>query len=68
MRATIYVGSSKSNNADIGRSLGLEGDALDTFCYACYEVGLEVEVDPQTGKAEIMAVDGRVVEPNDLMP
>lgn len=63
MQTTIYVHSSKSNNADIGRSIGLAGEALENFCYACYDVALEVDVDEKTGKATIISVDGRKVEP-----
>jgi hypothetical protein len=63
MQATIYVSSTKGNNADIGRSIGLTGEALENFCYACYEVALEVDVDEKTGEATIISVDGRKVEP-----
>jgi hypothetical protein len=63
MQTTIYVHSSKSNNADIGRKLGLVDDALENFCYACYEVALGVEIDEKTGRAVIVSVDGRKVEP-----
>lgn len=62
MTATIYVHKDKESNYDLGRKLGLTGEALEMFCYACLEVKLTVEVDPKTGLATITHVDGRAVE------
>ena len=59
MRTSIYLHNSKDSNWEKGTELGLSGDALKRFVYACLEVELEVEVDPQTGGAEIISVDGR---------
>jgi hypothetical protein len=59
MLAKIYVHGSKEQNADTGRQLGLTGEALNNFKYAAYEVELEYEVDPATGEAELLKVDGR---------
>lgn len=58
---TIYLHSSKESNESKGRDLGLKGEALDMFLYAGYEVALELEVNKETGAAEIMKVDGRPV-------
>jgi hypothetical protein len=59
MRITAYLNSSKERMYDIGLAAGLDGDALDYFMFALYEVKIEMEVDPATGKATIVAVDGR---------
>ena len=62
MVATIYLGSSKESNTEIGAELGLTGEALDQFAYAAYEVKLTLDVDMNTGLATITHVDDRVVE------
>jgi hypothetical protein len=46
---------------DAGERLGLTGPALDTFVYACYEVKVDLDVNEETGKAKIFAVDDRIV-------
>lgn len=58
MKATIYLHASKESNIDLGESLGLKGKALEMFAYACYEVKVEMEVDPD-GNARIIAVNDR---------
>jgi hypothetical protein len=63
MIATIYVGRDKSSNYEEGKRLGLTGEALEMFVYACYEVALGIDVDETTGKVTIISVDGRKVEP-----
>lgn len=63
MKATIYLHGSKESNYDKGKELGLSEEALAFFVYACYEVVIEGEVNPQTGSFKITAVDGRRLEP-----
>jgi len=64
MNATIYLHSSKEANWEIGQSLGLTGAALQMFKHALCEVKVDVEVDPKTGLATIVAVnDWLVVQP-----
>lgn len=47
---------------NLGVKLGLTGHALDFFRYACYEVELTIEVNPDTGAATIVEVDKRKIE------
>jgi hypothetical protein len=61
MRATIYLHSNKESNWTLGEKLGLTGEALRLFMYACTEVAVEIEVS-QDGSATIVAVDGRSLE------
>lgn len=71
MKATIYLHSSKEANLEIGQKLGLAGlgpdgsidEPIHTFMFTCYEVKVDLEVDPATGEAEIVAVDGRALAP-----
>lgn len=62
MTATVYVHSDKESNYDTGQRLGLTGEALDMFLFACCEVKLTLDVDPDTGLATITHVDDRPVE------
>lgn len=69
----IYVASSWRNTYQPGvvaalREAGHEVyDSIDepihTFMFTCYEVKVDLEVDPATGEAEIVAVDGRALAP-----
>lgn len=59
---TVYVHSSKENMLELGTRLGLQGDALDYFKYACLEVNLGIEVNDATGDAVIVSVDGKQVK------
>lgn len=61
MKATVYVHCDKETMYEKGQSLGLTGQALDKFMYACYEVKLDLEVDEKTGLARITHVDDRQV-------
>lgn len=57
----MYLHSSKESNYELGKQIGLRGNALKYFVYALYEVMFDVEVDPETGAATIVAVDGMFV-------
>lgn len=59
MKITTYLHGSKEDNYDLGQRSGLKGKALDYFMYANYEVKVDLDVDEKTGKAKIVAVDGR---------
>ena len=62
MRTTVYVHANKETMFENGERLGLKGEALKTFSYACYEVAIGLEVDTKTGDAKIVTVDGREVK------
>lgn len=68
MTATIYLHSTKESNRDVGQELGLTGEALNGFMYACYEVKLTLEVDEVTGDSVITHVDDRKVDPPQALP
>lgn len=57
-----YVHSSKEAMLNLGTRLGLKGEALDMFAFACCEVRLGIEVNDKTGAAEIISVDGKTVK------
>lgn len=57
MRTDLYLHRSKDENHEEGTAIGLQGDALDMFLYACAEVKLTVDVDMATGLANIVAVN-----------
>lgn len=55
----MYLHSDKEDNWDIGEEIGLSEEAIsEEFKYALYEVEVDVEVDMETGKTKILAVDG----------
>lgn len=56
MKTIIYLHSSKESNLDLGEELGLSEKALEQFKYACYEVGIEVEVNEETGETTILGI------------
>lgn len=62
MKTTVYLHSSKEAMRDAGEKLGLSGEALEMFMFACYEVAVQLDVDPQTGIALIAGVDGHPLE------
>lgn len=62
MRATVHLHSNQERMYNLGVKLGLTGHALDFFRYACYEVELTIEVNPDTGAATIVEVDKRKIE------
>jgi len=53
-----YLHSSKESMLEIGDEIGLTGKALVKFRYALYEVEFELEVNTETGLAEIISVNG----------
>ena len=62
MKTTIFVGADRVSNREIGRGLGLKGEALDYFAYAAYEVELFYEVDKTTGAVTFIgAKDGSIL-------
>lgn len=58
----VYLHSNRESMYECGKELGLIGDALNLFAYACYEVKLTVDVDERTGRAVITHVDERKVD------
>ena len=58
MRVKKYLHSSKENNLDLAKKIGLDDEAAENFMYALYEVEFELEVDMETGDYEIVSVDG----------
>lgn len=61
MIATIYLHSDKDSNADLAIKLGLNDEAARMFIYACHEVKVDLDVNPETGEAKIVRVDDREV-------
>jgi hypothetical protein len=57
----IYVHKNKEDIWDKAEELGLQGQAKKDFMYALTEVKLTLEVDMDTGKSEIIAVDDRLI-------
>ena len=58
MRITAYVHADKGSMWNLGEKHGLTGDALLMFRHALTEVIIDLDVDPKTGHAEIVRVDG----------
>ena len=52
----LYVHSDKESMFEQGVDLGLSDKALEQFRYVGYEVGLEIIIDPETGKAKMIGV------------
>ena len=61
MRITVYVHGSDDSCYDAGEKAGLQGEALKMFSYAAYEHKIEYEVDPETGDARPVKIDGREI-------
>lgn len=55
---------------EIGEEFGLGMDALETFIYAGYDIGLRVVVYPKTGKTMCIGLDhdGEVVHLEEPVP
>ena len=59
--AEVYLHGDKGSMWDKGHQIGLKGSALDMFRHACTEIRLTLEVDMDTGMAEITHLDGRAI-------
>lgn len=61
IEATIIASASRFASWQVGQDLGLQGDALEKFrdSLELIEVGVSVDID--TGRVEIVSVDGREV-------
>jgi hypothetical protein len=59
MRTDVFLHGEKESMWIKGEELGLTGEALRNFSRACYEVKLTLEVNADTGDADIIAVDDR---------
>ena len=62
LKAIVYVHSTHDQMYYKGVELGLTGDALEMFKFACSDVRVELSVEPKTGVARIVSVDERKVE------
>ena len=58
MRAVTYLHGERESLWELGKKIGLTGEALHFFSYALTEVKIEITVTPE-GKATIIAVDDR---------
>ena len=58
MLVKLYLHSSKDSNLEAGTQLGLEGKALEYFCYLGYEEKLTYEVNRKTGEGTLTGVNG----------
>jgi hypothetical protein len=58
MQTKVYLHGNRESMWEHGASLGLTGEALRNFSFACYEVEVLLDVKPGTGEALIVAVDG----------
>ena len=58
IETNFYVHSDKESGYEIGKELGLEGDALREFCYTGYEVTFKIVVDRKTGLSKATHVNG----------
>jgi len=57
----IYLHSNKDAMFEVGKRLGLEGDALSMFSRACNEVEVVLNVNRETGAADIRMVNGHAL-------
>lgn len=62
MIVTIYLHGDKESNANTAIKHGLNDEAARMFMYACYEVKVDLDVNPMTGEAKIVRVDNREVK------
>lgn len=58
MKIVLYAHGSEDSNREMAKGLGLSESARNTFERALYEVKFDCELDPETGEAEIVAVNG----------
>lgn len=57
IKTNITVNSEKDANWDKAEELGLKDDAARNFAYTAMELKLTLEVDIETGNAQIVAID-----------
>lgn len=58
----IYLHCSKEKMLDLAEQLGFKADKARLFSFTACEVKLTLEIDPETAKSEIVAVDGKTLE------
>lgn len=56
IKKVIYLHTDRETMYDISVELGLNNEALRKFLYCCYEVGVEVAVDNETGNVDILGL------------
>lgn len=56
IKTIIYLHSSKEQMYEGGKKLGLKGKALENFLYCGYEIGIETEVDTETGNFKYIGI------------
>jgi NTP pyrophosphatase (non-canonical NTP hydrolase) len=61
MVVKCYVYGSRESLTGVGLRAGLKGDALRMFEHACDEFQMELEVDPSTGLAAPISIDGKPI-------
>jgi|SRR5208337_1826963 len=59
----LYAHDSGENAYDEGKKLGMDFDACRQLEHWAYELEFDVEVDLETGKTNLLAVDGRKIFP-----
>lgn len=57
-----YLACDKVQKYYQGMGFGLSGDSLENFQYSLHEVEFDMEVDTETGKTFILAVNGVKLE------
>lgn len=57
----VYVHGGDETMWMLGEKLGLKGEALSMFSHAADEFKIGLEVDPKTGIAEAVSLDGREI-------
>lgn len=58
IKKVIYLHTDRETMYDISVELGLNNEALRKFLYCCYEVGVEVSINTETGDTEIVRLIG----------
>lgn len=58
IQTTIWLHSERDSNRELGEQIGLQDEAaLRNFERACYEIGLTVEVNPDTGETWLIGIE-----------
>lgn len=58
LKGELFLHADKEQNWELGTRLGLTGEALRAFCFACTELKVEFLANRQTGMIIILAIDG----------